>query len=63
MKDYLIPIAIIIGAIILSATAYMAITSHDRKTVKLCIKYVNEPNASFERKKRYCLQQVYDYRK
>ena len=42
MKDYLIPIAIIIGAIIISATTYMAITSHDRKAYEHCVQMVEK---------------------
>jgi hypothetical protein len=36
-KDYLIPIAIIVGAIIISLTTYLAVTSHDRKAYEFCM--------------------------
>jgi hypothetical protein len=41
-KDYLIPIAIIIGAIIISLTTYLAVTSHDRKAYESCMEMIKD---------------------
>ena len=42
MKDYLIPIAIVVGAIIISATTYVAVTDHDRKACQHCLEAKEE---------------------
>ena len=42
MKDYLIPIAIVVGAIIISATTYVAVTDHDRKAYQHCLEAKEE---------------------
>jgi TRAP-type C4-dicarboxylate transport system substrate-binding protein len=42
MKEYIIPIAIIIGAIIISATTYYALTDSDRKAYEHCVQMVEK---------------------
>lgn len=58
MKDYLIPIAIVVGAIIISATTYMAVTSHDRQRFKICMEYKKKARISDEQKIEQCKEFV-----
>ena len=60
MKDYLIPIAIIIGAIIISATVYMAITAQDRNKMKACLE---GREGGTERWYQLCYDEVYWWKK
>ena len=58
MKDYLIPIAIIVGAIIISATTYYAVTDYHRQKFELCIKYL-KTSSTDEKKILECKARVY----
>ena len=41
-KDYLIPLAIVIGAIIISVGIYLGLTSKDKKAFQQCVEYYTE---------------------
>jgi hypothetical protein len=41
-KDYLTPLAIVVGAIIISVGIYLGLTSKDRKAFNECVKYYTE---------------------
>ena len=60
MKDYLIPIAIIVGAIIISATTYVAVTDHDRKAYQHCLHMIEEGRWSINEEVKFeCTSFVY----
>ena len=57
MKKHLIPISIIIGAIIVSITVFLATTSHDRKAYNFCMKHIEvDP----ENKIKECKSYIYN---
>ena len=58
MKDYLIPIAIVVGAIIISATTYIAVTDHDRKAYQHCLEAKEERGWSNINCKDYIYKQM-----
>ena len=57
MKEYLIPLSIIIGAIIVSISIYIAVTEHDRKAYEICMENIS---AHQDKKKDKCLNYTYE---
>jgi len=58
MKEYLIPISIIVGAIIMSITIFLATTSHDRKAYDFCME--NIKGALEDRNIKECKSFIYN---
>tara|TARA_Y100000389_G_C17034803_1_gene305209 strand:+ start:299 stop:493 length:195 start_codon:yes stop_codon:yes gene_type:complete len=56
MKTYLIPLAILVGSIIVSVGVYLAITSNERSRFNHCLEMYSEkfPEAPLEQTKKLC---------
>tara|TARA_R110002012_G_scaffold58815_1_gene152938 strand:+ start:540 stop:734 length:195 start_codon:yes stop_codon:yes gene_type:complete len=56
MKNYLTPLAILIGSIIISISVYLAITSEQRAKFNYCVESYskNFPKAPLEETKNLC---------
>ena len=56
MKDYLTPLAIIVGSIIISISVYLALTSERRAKFNHCVESYskNFPKAPLEENKKLC---------
>jgi|9_EtaG_2_1085328.scaffolds.fasta_scaffold24064_1 hypothetical protein len=56
MKDYLTPLAIIVGSIIISISVYLALTSERREKFNHCVESYSKrfPNAPLEENKKLC---------
>ena len=56
MKNYLTPLAIIVGSIIISISVYLALTSERRAQFNHCVESYSKqfPNAPLEENKKLC---------
>ena len=56
MKTYLIPLAILVGYIIISIGVYLAITSNERSRFNHCLEILSKkyPDAPLEQTKKLC---------
>ena len=56
MKNYLTPLAILVGSIIISISVYLAITSNERSRFNHCLEMYSEkfPKAPLEKTKELC---------
>ena len=46
MKNYLTPLAILVGSVIISVSLYLAITSEQRAQFNWCVEFTQKPSRS-----------------